>query len=39
MEETLPENAKRLRIPGIGGSEFPEPTLVQSKLGILDFVR
>jgi hypothetical protein len=25
-EETLPENTKRLRIYGIGGSEFPEPT-------------
>src|SRR5258705_12779553 len=25
-EETLPENTKRLRISGIGGSEFPEPT-------------
>src|SRR3989449_5235156 len=27
-EETLPENTKRLRISGIGGSEFPEPTVV-----------
>ena len=27
-EETLPENTKRLRISGIGGSEFPEPTIV-----------
>ena len=27
-EETLPENTKRLRISGIGGSEFPEPTKV-----------
>jgi hypothetical protein len=27
-EETLPENTKRLRISGIGGSEFPEPTRV-----------
>lgn len=26
LEETLPENAKRLRISGIGGSELPEPT-------------
>ncbi|MGA7223334.1 MAG: hypothetical protein WBX16_10775, partial [Candidatus Acidiferrales bacterium] len=26
LEETLPENTKRLRISGIGGSEFPEPT-------------
>src|SRR6266446_9671283 len=26
-EETLPENTKRLRISGIGGSEFPEPTI------------
>ena len=25
-EETLPENTKRLRISGIGGSDFPEPT-------------
>ena len=25
-EEALPENTKRLRISGIGGSEFPEPT-------------
>jgi uncharacterized protein (DUF4415 family) len=24
LEETLPENTKRLRISGIGGSEFPE---------------
>ena len=28
LAETLPENAKRLRISGIGGSEFPEPTKV-----------
>jgi DNA replication protein DnaC/uncharacterized protein (DUF433 family) len=27
-EETLPENTKRLRISGIGGSEFPEPTSI-----------
>ena len=27
-EETLPENTKRLRISGIGGSEFPEPTIL-----------
>ncbi|MFZ3333976.1 MAG: ATP-binding protein, partial [Candidatus Acidiferrales bacterium] len=26
LEETLPENTKRLRISGIGGSDFPEPT-------------
>ena len=26
LEENLPENTKRLRISGIGGSEFPEPT-------------
>jgi DNA replication protein DnaC len=26
LEETLPENTKQLRISGIGGSEFPEPT-------------
>jgi transposase InsO family protein len=26
LEENLPENAKRLRISGIGGSDFPEPT-------------
>jgi hypothetical protein len=26
LEETLPANTKRLRISGIGGSEFPEPT-------------
>jgi DNA replication protein DnaC len=26
LEETLPENTKRLRISGISGSEFPEPT-------------
>src|SRR6201997_1440958 len=26
LQETLPENAKRLRISGIGGSDFPEPT-------------
>jgi hypothetical protein len=28
-EETLPENTKRLRISGIGGSEFPEPTVAK----------
>jgi DNA replication protein DnaC len=28
LEETLPEITKRLRISGIGGSEFPEPTTV-----------
>ena len=27
LEEILPANTKRLRISGIGGSEFPEPTL------------
>jgi DNA replication protein DnaC len=27
LEENLPENAKRLRISGIGGSDFPEPTI------------
>jgi hypothetical protein len=27
LEETLPENTKRLRISGIGGSDFPEPTV------------
>lgn len=27
LEETLPENTKRLRISGIGGSEFLEPTV------------
>jgi IstB-like ATP binding protein len=26
LEETLPANTKRLRISGISGSEFPEPT-------------
>jgi hypothetical protein len=26
LEETLPENTKRLRISGIGGSDFSEPT-------------
>jgi hypothetical protein len=26
LEQTLPANTKRLRISGIGGSEFPEPT-------------
>jgi IstB-like ATP binding protein len=26
LEESLPANTKRLRISGIGGSEFPEPT-------------
>jgi hypothetical protein len=26
LEETLPENTKRLRFSGIGGSDFPEPT-------------
>ncbi len=28
LEESLPADAKRLRISGIGGSEFPEPTPV-----------
>src|SRR5712664_902529 len=28
LEQTLPANTKRLRISGIGGSEFPEPTHV-----------
>ena len=28
LEETLPDTGKRLRISGIGGSEFPEPTTV-----------
>src|SRR5205814_6342660 len=31
-EETLPENTKRLRISGIGGSEFPEPTIIYNSL-------
>jgi hypothetical protein len=26
LEESLPADTKRLRISGIGGSEFPEPT-------------
>jgi IstB-like ATP binding protein len=26
LEETLQENTKRLRISGISGSDFPEPT-------------
>ncbi|MGC2331231.1 MAG: hypothetical protein WA581_07245, partial [Candidatus Acidiferrales bacterium] len=26
LEESLPANTKELRISGIGGSEFPEPT-------------
>jgi hypothetical protein len=30
-EETLPENTKRLRISGIAGSEFPEPTSRNSR--------
>ena len=29
LEENLPENTKRLRISGIGGSEFPEPTVAR----------
>src|SRR5258707_4456803 len=36
-EETLPENTKRLRISGIGGSEFPEPTCVLSEMAIKQF--
>src|SRR5229473_2791645 len=28
LEEILPENTKRLRISGIGGSDFPEPTVL-----------
>ena len=31
VEENLPENAKRLRISGISGSDFPEPTLLESR--------
>src|SRR5207245_5847133 len=27
LEENLSENTKRLRISGIGGSDFPEPTM------------
>src|SRR5262249_10576135 len=27
LEEVLPENSERLRISGINGSEFPEPTM------------
>ena len=37
-EETLPENTKRLRISGIGGSGFPEPTKIrfgQSSCGMI----
>jgi len=34
-EETLSENTKRLRISGIGGSEFPEPTKGTSKSELL----
>jgi len=30
LEESLPPDTKRLRISGIGGSEFPEPTFVCS---------
>ena len=32
LEETLPASTKRLRISGIGGSEFPEPTPLRSIL-------
>ncbi|MGC2266924.1 MAG: hypothetical protein WA608_09065, partial [Candidatus Acidiferrales bacterium] len=32
LEENLPENTKRLRISGIGGSDFPEPTNVFRRL-------
>ena len=31
LEETLPANTKRLRISGIGGSEFPEPTCLSAR--------
>jgi IstB-like ATP binding protein len=33
LEETLPENTKRLRISGTGGSEFPEPTFLSHWAG------
>jgi hypothetical protein len=31
LEQTLPANTKRLRISGIGGSEFPEPTIANRR--------
>jgi len=31
LEEVLPSSTERLRISGIGGSEFPEPTTVGAK--------
>ena len=33
LEESLPANTKELRISGIGGSEFPEPTPYRGWLG------
>jgi DNA replication protein DnaC len=32
LEEALPSNPERLRISGIGGSEFPEPTIEKEKV-------
>jgi hypothetical protein len=39
LEETLQENTKRLRISGIGGSEFPEPTAGSDSETELDLQR
>jgi len=35
LEENLSENTKRLRISGIGGSDFPEPTNAEQPIGKL----
>jgi hypothetical protein len=39
LEETLPANTKRLRIFGIGGSEFPEPTDSTERKSFVPFDR
>jgi len=31
LEETLPLNSERVRISGINGSEFPEPTIIRGR--------
>src|ERR1700733_2780040 len=37
LEEALPANTKELRISGIGGSEFPEPTRVNAGVAYIQF--
>jgi hypothetical protein len=41
LEQVLPSKAERLRISGINGSEFPEPTVEKglSKAGLMLFMQ